>query len=228
VSLQAVTSSIVEKNVSSNPGQMYVLGFQLDQQIYTLPIDIIYQIIDIVHLTRLPEVNDSIEGIFNYHGTTVPVVNLRRLLNLPKLPINLHTPIILVAFSEHIIGMIVDKIAGVVSVSKSSVFTPNDLLPEGLGQISILEGVVPNSEQYMLMLNLEKLFSSQKKDDLETVFNQLQASSLENQMRASSANNMGSVPDPEKKNGGGDHRDAQKKDPGQSQKSGVRKNNGNG
>jgi purine-binding chemotaxis protein CheW len=181
VSLQTFSSTAVNDNplMSGGPqnGTLNVVAFQLDRQVYTLPIKIIRQIMDMVYLTRLPEVSESIEGIFNYHGTTVPVVDLRRYLSLPKLPIQLHTPIMLVTFRDQLIGLIVDKVIGVISQSQSSIFLRKELLPDNFGEISILDGVIQNSHDYMLMLNLEQLFTSQRKIDLIQAIDQF-ASSL--------------------------------------------------
>jgi purine-binding chemotaxis protein CheW len=173
MNLQQNALLVRKQNKQVEDAQINILAFQLEQQIYTLPIEIIDQIIDMVFITRLPELNDSIEGVFNYHNITVPVVNLRMFLNLPKLPPRLHTPIILVVFSGHIVGLIVDKVIGVISHSQNSIFLPQDLLPGNLGEISILDGLIQTPENYMLMLNLENLFSSRQKQILTDIFDHL-------------------------------------------------------
>lgn len=171
--LEQEASLALKQNNQTNEFLINLLAFQLDHHRYTLPIELIDQIIDMVAITHLPEVNDFLEGIFNYHGTMVPVLNLRRFLSLPKLPIHLHTPIILVRYSGHILGLIVDKVIGVTVHPQSSIFLPKDLLPDDLVNISFLDGVIQTPESFMLMLNLEQFLSPQRKQYLTEVLDHL-------------------------------------------------------
>jgi purine-binding chemotaxis protein CheW len=209
LNLEREASPLLKENIQTGEFLVNLLAFQLDRHIYTLPIDIISQIIDMVSITHLPEVSDSIEGIFNYHGRTVPVVNLRRYLNLPKLSIHLHTPIILVWFSGYIIGLIVDRVIGVMSHPQNSIFLPKDLLPDDLVKISILDGVVQTSENYMLMLNLENLFTSQRKQALVETLDRLATPSLDNiekKITAKSEHGDGNRPDHQQNLRSGNHK----------------------
>jgi len=166
--------SLIEKQDNGlKESQLDMVTFQLDRQVYTLPISIISQVIDLVAITPIPEGNDAIEGIFNYHGTTVPVVDLRHYLNLTKIPIHLHTPIILIAFSGQIIGLIVDKVIDVVSYPRQAILPPEDLLPENLGKIPILDGVIQSPEGFLMLLNLEQLFSLQQKQGITEALDNL-------------------------------------------------------
>jgi purine-binding chemotaxis protein CheW len=215
---QPTTSQIEKQDYGLKDGPLDMVAFQLDQQVYCLPINIIYQIIDMVAFTHLPEANDSIEGIFNYHGTTVPVIDLRKFLNLPKIPMHLHTPIMLVAFSGQTIGLIVDKVLNVVSYPQHAILPPGSLLPEDLGKISILDGLIQNTEGFMMLLNLEHLFSSQRQQDLAETLDHLSTHPQElseNQRpinpAETSSPEMGSAQDkPEGKRGAGDDETPQK------------------
>jgi purine-binding chemotaxis protein CheW len=216
---QPTTSKIEKQDYGLKDSPLDMVAFQLDQQVYCLPIHIIHQIIDMVAITHLPEANDSIEGIFNFHGNTVPVIDLRKFLNLPKIPVHLHTPIMLVAFSGQTIGLIVDKVLNVVSYPRHAILPPGSLLPEDLGKISILDGLIQNSEGFMMLLNLEQLFSAQRQQDLAETLDHLSIRSQafsEDQRpinpASASSLGMGSAQDkPEGKRGKGDDEIPQKR-----------------
>ena len=55
-----------------------LVTFRLGQQKYALPIEPIERIVEMVAVTPIPQVDHSVEGVINYHGKTVPAVNLRR------------------------------------------------------------------------------------------------------------------------------------------------------
>jgi purine-binding chemotaxis protein CheW len=170
------TSPLEQPNHSIQEILLDMVTFRLGRQAYALPIDIIYQIIDMVTITRLPQADASIEGIINYHGTAVPVVDLRRFLRLPKIPVHLHTPIILVAFSGQMVGLIVDTVLGVLSCPQRSLLRARDLLPEDLGDISILDGVIQSSDSFFLLMNLEHLLPAQLELKLAEALNNLNLS----------------------------------------------------
>jgi purine-binding chemotaxis protein CheW len=172
---QISTASVDNPHFGLLNRQMDMVAFHIDKQIYTLPIEIIHQVIDMVAITPIPEKNDSIKGIFNFHGTTIPVVNLRNFLNLTEIPVQLHSPMILVSFSGQIIGLIVDKVIGVVSYPMEAILSPEDLLPADLGKIQILDGVIQSPEGFFMLLNLENLFALQSQQDLTETLDKLTA-----------------------------------------------------
>jgi purine-binding chemotaxis protein CheW len=86
-----------------------IVTFCLGSQTYALPITPVRQIIEMVTITPLPQINHTVAGVINFHGTLAPVINLRRYLGLDEIPLQLHTPIILVNIFERVVGLIVDQ-----------------------------------------------------------------------------------------------------------------------
>jgi chemotaxis signal transduction protein len=72
-----------------NPGEMmepiHIVIFRLFQQILALPIEPIFEIVEMVTILPLPKPEAPIEGVINVHGKMVPVVDLHRLLLQKKL-----------------------------------------------------------------------------------------------------------------------------------------------
>ncbi len=140
----------------------HLVTFRLDRQMYALPLELIAQIVEMVTITPIPQVNHSVEGVINVRGTPVPVVNLRRHLGLPETKLQLHTPILLVRTGERLIGLIVDQVADVLNVSAGQITCPTELLPDGLSDAPLLQGLVHTSQNAVLLLDLERLFSSER------------------------------------------------------------------
>jgi purine-binding chemotaxis protein CheW len=149
------------ENPIENNAMLHLVTFRLDRQLYALPIEPIQQIIEMVTITPVPQVRASVEGVINYHGTAVPVVNLRVHLQIPKLPLGLHTPIMMVYVSERLVGLIVDEVLAVVEVSASQINRPQDILPEALGDPLMLRGLFHSDENTILVLDIEHLFAPQ-------------------------------------------------------------------
>ncbi|MFB0546911.1 MAG: chemotaxis protein CheW, partial [Anaerolineae bacterium] len=118
----------------------------------------VVQIIEMVTITPLPQVSNVVEGVINVRGSVIPVVNLRRHFGLPEATLQLHTPIILVEASERMIGLIVDEVIDVLSLLADQITRPASILPEGLGEAPLLQGLARTPHGMVLLLDLDHLF----------------------------------------------------------------------
>lgn len=148
----------VRENKSTQEQQVIVVTFQLGNQTYALPLAPVRQIIEMVTITPLPQVSQIIVGVINFHGELVPVISMRRLLELEEIPLQLHTPIILVNISEHLVGLIVDKVVDVLEKPADQVVDPNNILLKELGETPLLHGLIHSQNGSILILNPEHLF----------------------------------------------------------------------
>jgi purine-binding chemotaxis protein CheW len=137
-----------------------LVAFRLDRQTYALPIEPIVQIIEMVAITPIPQVNPAVEGVINVRGTAVPVVNLRCQLGLPEAKLQLHTPIILVQTGERMVGLIVDQVADVLNIRADQITRPKDMLPDGLSDVPLVQGLTHTAQGALLLLDLEHLLAS--------------------------------------------------------------------
>jgi len=137
-----------------------LVAFRLGQQTYALPIEPIVQIIEMVAITPLPQANPAVAGVINVRGTAVPIISLRCQLGLPEANLQLHTPIILVQTDEQMVGLVVDQVADVLNVRADQIAQPKDILPDGLADMPLLQGLMHTSQGAVLLLDLEHLLVS--------------------------------------------------------------------
>ncbi len=155
--------------LNKQDGWVSLVTFRVDQQVYALPIEPIRQIVEMVTVTAVPQVKEFIEGVINFHGVPVPVINLRRQLALPLMPFQLHTPIVLVTMSNRLVGVIVDEVLDVLNLPKLQIIDPEVILPEGMGEISVLQGLIQLDGKTILCLNLDHLLAPQQANDIAAV-----------------------------------------------------------
>jgi purine-binding chemotaxis protein CheW len=130
-----------------------LLVFHLDERAYGVSIEFVVQIIPMLKLTPVPQVEQVIEGVANIHGKVVPVINVRRHLDLPPIPPRLYTPIILLQTGERMMGLIVDEVADVIHVTANQVTTSRTILPEGCENAPVLAGVVFQDDKAIIVLD---------------------------------------------------------------------------
>jgi purine-binding chemotaxis protein CheW len=151
-----------------------LVSFRLAEHLYALPIEPVVQIVEMVAITPIPNVNRSVEGVVNYHGATIPVINLRRYLGMPETPINLDMHIMIVRVAERTVGLVMDSVLQVMDVLEDQIAPASDILPTEMGEVRILRGVLntPDAEA-ILVLDLDHLFSAQQVQALVQVTRKL-------------------------------------------------------
>lgn len=151
-----------------------LVSFRLADQLYAMPIEPVVQIVEMVAITPIPNVSPSVEGVINYHGTTIPVINLRQYLGLPKTPISPDMHIMIVRIAERTVGLLMDSVLQVMDVVGGQIAPAGDILPTEMGEVQILRGVLNTEDaQVVLVLDLNHLFSAQQVQSLVQVTQRL-------------------------------------------------------
>lgn len=129
---------------------MQYIGFSMNGNEYTIPILKVQEIVNLPHLTRLPQVPDYIEGITNLRGRIIPIVNLKKLVGLGG--DSLGEKIIVVTSGRIVFGVLIDAITGVISIEDSAIEPPADF-----NTSDIVSGVAKVGEKLIVLLDTRKL-----------------------------------------------------------------------
>jgi purine-binding chemotaxis protein CheW len=141
--------------------------------VYGLAVTEVAQIIEMVTLIHLPQTPLGIQGVFNWHGRIVPVIDLRLRLGLPFISYQLHTPIILAHRQESIVGLIVDRVEAVVEIPATDLETGEAMIPSplvspspGSEQIAYLAGVAKVERRLIPILTVEAILGLEEQTRL--------------------------------------------------------------
>jgi purine-binding chemotaxis protein CheW len=143
-------------NILQNKTDLVI--FRLNRIDYAIPVETIQQIIEMVIIIPVLNTEEWMEGVINYHGASVPVVNLRRHFGMQVEPYRWHTPIILVNIFDRRVGLIVDEVLDVLAISDEQIVDPRSILPPGVPQVSLLKSIIQTDQNITLLLNLAHLF----------------------------------------------------------------------
>lgn len=103
------------------------LLFRIADALYGVSLALVLEIIQIQSITTLPYMDPYVKGIINLRGKVVPVVDVRRKINLPEKPYDAETCIVVVEIQNMHIGLIVDSVCEVVTVESDQLATPPDV-----------------------------------------------------------------------------------------------------
>jgi purine-binding chemotaxis protein CheW len=108
----------------------------------------------------LPKAPEFLEGVLQYQGSAVPLVDLRKRLGA-EAPLRDDTRTVILEFEGGKIGVIVDVVTEVMQVAAATV-TPPPGIVKGLAA-EYIAGLVVRNGRTIIVLNTNKLLSSKEK-----------------------------------------------------------------
>jgi purine-binding chemotaxis protein CheW len=121
-----------------------VVVFRLDKEEYGVPIASVQEIVRVPEaLTHVPKAPPFVEGVINLRGAVLPVIDLRQRLGLATVERSDRQRIMVFLIAHIRTGFIVDSVAEVLRIQKSSIEAAPRLSPEQsrlLARMANLEG----------------------------------------------------------------------------------------
>ncbi len=160
-----------EAGETSLPAALFYQGgptliFEVADQRYGLPVAEVIQIIEMVAITPLPAAPEIVAGVIDFHGRVIPVVEVRRRLGKQGPAYTLRTPIIIAQINGRTVGLIVDKVSGVVELQPGQIELSEKIFTaETAPPVQSLGGVARMSDGLLLILDLAAFLSLEKITD---------------------------------------------------------------
>ncbi len=119
---------------------MDILLFTLGEGRYALPAIVLRQVVRAVSLAPLPKAPGIVEGAIDYHGTVVPVLDIRARLGLAPKPLAASDHFLIAATRGRLVGLRVDGANALIAIDPKTIerpdrFAPKDRLFAGLAKL---------------------------------------------------------------------------------------------
>lgn len=141
-------------------GELFqVVTFSLDKEEYGVDIRVIYEIIRVPEITKVPRAPEFIEGIINLRGKVIPILDLRKRFNKDEIERNKQTRIIVMEIFKMMIGVIVDSVSEVLRLPVASLDVPPPVL---IGvDMNCVSAVGKLGEKILIILDPERVLPEQ-------------------------------------------------------------------
>ncbi len=151
--------------MAANDTQFQLVTFQLGEELYGVIIMDVKEIVKIQPVRPIPNAPYYVEGIFNLRREIIPVISFHKRFRLQKAVLDddneFEGGFIILNIDGNKIGVIIDRIARGVSVNTGDVKAPPQML-SGIGT-EYIQGVIrQESGQYLIMLDIRKLFNAKE------------------------------------------------------------------
>jgi len=136
------------------------LTFYLEDEVYGVHISDVKEIIAMMKITPVPKTPKFIHGVMNLRGNIIPVVDMRQKFDMPSIPPQMYTAIVIIKLEEKLIGFIVDKVEEVINVDDEHLSLP----PEFGDQIDtrFIQNIAQYKQKVVMILDLLALFGEEE------------------------------------------------------------------
>ena len=135
-----------------------LVTFKLGEDLFAADIFSVERVLRYAAPTSVPDMPAYIEGVMDYQGRVVPIVNLRRRFELPAADTGSQTRILVLNVADEWIGCVVDSVTEVASFDRAAVAPPPKLFRGLAGQY--LKGIIRRNDRLVIFLDVDELLSS--------------------------------------------------------------------
>jgi purine-binding chemotaxis protein CheW len=144
-------------NAAEKEQLIQLVGFKIGKEIFGVDILMVQEIIRSAAITHVPNSPEFVEGVINLRGSIIPVIDLRKRLNLFTVEYSKETDWILILdIAGRVTGFIVDLVTEVLKIQESSIDPPPDILVAGLHS-QYIRGVCEIENTLLILLDFNRI-----------------------------------------------------------------------
>ncbi len=137
------------------------LTFKLGEEVYSVEVAKIREVLDLTPVTKVPRMPEFMLGVINLRGNVVPVVDMRLKLGMTNTENTVDTCIVIVevAFEGDatVLGALVDAVQEVIDLEPDQIDPPPSI---GTGlNTEFIRGMGKRDDQFIIILDIDKVFS---------------------------------------------------------------------
>ena len=148
--------------METQAGSNQYLTFNLDGEMFALPVTQVREILEFTPMTRIPQTPDYMRGVINVRDKVVPVIDMRTKFGLAQIAETVDTCIIIVHVQiegeSTMVGALVDSVQEVLELSADQIEAP----PRMGARLNtdFLHGMAKIEDDFAMILDIDKVFSS--------------------------------------------------------------------
>jgi purine-binding chemotaxis protein CheW len=158
----------IEEKTQEESGEVQLVSFLLGKEEFGADILMVQEIIRKQPITRVPNAPHFVEGVINLRGKVIPIVDLRKRLNVSETEDTRRTRIIVVDVEGKITGFIVDSVSQVLRIPKNTIEPAPSIVVAGIDS-EYITGVSKLDDRLLILLDFTKILTTREKKELVEV-----------------------------------------------------------
>ncbi|MCW8911507.1 MAG: chemotaxis protein CheW [Gammaproteobacteria bacterium] len=156
--------NIDEVEDSEDEGLMQLVGFGVANEKFGVDILMVQEILRSAEVTAVPNSPEFVEGVLNLRGNIVPVIDLRKRLNLyDEASSQTKSWVLILNIDNRVVGFIVDHVTEVLKIEEKKIESAPDIIVSGL-ESQYIQGVCEIAGGLIIILDFDLvLFNEEQK-----------------------------------------------------------------
>ena len=139
-------------------GGNQIVTFRLGDDLFAADINDVERVLRSAEPTPVPNVPPWVQGVIEYRSRVVPVIDLRLRFELPEVPTNAATRMMVFASNGEWIAAVVDAVLEVVSMGNATLAPPPPLF-DGMAA-DFLKGILRRGDRLVIVLDVDRLLAT--------------------------------------------------------------------
>jgi purine-binding chemotaxis protein CheW len=152
------------------------LTFRLMDELFAIDVVKVIEILEITRITKVPKSPDFLLGVINLRGNVLPVIDARIKFGMPGKELTQDSCIIVMSIDLNgekvTLGALVDAVSEVLEVNENTIQEPPSIGSRYNSEF--MEGLVKINEEFVMILKINKAFSSDEADELNLLLDSKQ------------------------------------------------------
>jgi purine-binding chemotaxis protein CheW len=140
------------------------LTFKLDDEVFSLDIGKVREVLDMTAITRVPRTPEFMRGVINLRGSVVPVVDLRLAFGMSATEKTVNTCIVVVEVclegETAIMGALADSVEEVIDLEPEQI-QPAPRIGTQI-RTDFIKGMGKRDAQFIMILDIDRVFSAEE------------------------------------------------------------------
>ena len=139
------------------------LSFRIGKETFAVSVQKVLEVLERQYITEVPNVPEYVEGVINFRGKIIPVIDTRLKFNLPKRAQN--DKYVVIVFDIHVeekkmlIGAMADSVHDVIGIEDNSIL---EVPKMGFAyETEFLLGMLKSENSFTMILDIDKVFSKE-------------------------------------------------------------------
>ena len=140
--------------LESGTNELEIVEFQVGANKFGINVIKVKEIIEPLMITFVPHVHEHVEGIVQLRGEVLPVINLEKVLGVPKSAANQQEKYIVTEFNNQKVIFHVSNVTQIHRISWEQIEKPSNIYRNGTSHVI---GVIKREEEMILLLDFERI-----------------------------------------------------------------------
>jgi len=157
----------IDHTYENTLGKSY-LSFKLDTELFAIDVMKVMEILEVPRITKVPKAPNYLVGVINLRGAVLPVIDTRIKFGMEPTDYTVNTCVVVlnvgIGADSVVVGALVDSVSEVFEVEDGQV-QPSPSIGAKY-QADFIHGMIKEKDQFMMLLNIDKVFSALDMDSL--------------------------------------------------------------